>query len=387
MPEATAIVTSRGAARIAAGHPWIYRSDVLRAEAAPGTIVRVVNEQGRFFGRAFYSSSSQITLRLLTTTDVPIDAAFWRQRLQGASDFRAGMLAGRESYRLVHGEGDFLPSVVVDRYGPYFVIQTLSQGAEQVKATLIELLVELFAPLGILERNDPRVRQREGLPQTVSVLHGEVPQRVLARINGLDFELDLFAGQKTGAFLDQQENYAAAARYARGKALDCFTYQGGFALSMAPRCSFVEAIDLSPEAIAGATANAARNAIGNVACTTANAFDFLKACDDAGRRFDTVILDPPAFAKDRASIPAALRGYKEINLRSMRLLQPGGVLVTCSCSHHISEPLFLTMLSEAAQDTGRLLRVVERRTQACDHPILLSIPETIYIKAFILNVL
>ena len=385
--EPRAVITQRGVARIEAGHPWIYKSDVRSVTAQGGDVVRATDERGRFRGRAFYSDSSQITLRLLTRTDVPVNRDFFAARLRAAADYRQRVVSDTQAFRLAYGEGDLLPSIVVDRYGDYLVLQTLSQGSERIKEELVSLLVEQFSPRGILERNDPRVRLREGLPQKVSVLHGEVPPVVTAEMNGLRFQFDLFKGQKTGGFLDQRENYRAAARYANGDALDCFTYTGGFGLTLAKNCRLVECVDLSADAVAAAKQNADLNALANLTFRAGNVFDILKAYDEAGRRFDTIVLDPPAFAKDRNSVPAALRGYKEINLRSMRLLRPGGFLITCSCSHHLHEPAFLQMLAEAGLDTGRELRIVERRTQSLDHPILLTVPETVYIKCFILQCL
>jgi len=383
--EPRAQITAKGAARLDAGHLWVYRSDVSQVSAAPGEIVRVVDHRGRYAGRAFYSDRSQITLRFLTREDQATDADFFRQCLQAAAQRRQKTVRDTECFRLVHGEGDLLPSVVIDRYADYFVLQTLSQGADRQKEMLVNLLADLFSPRGILERNDPRVRQREGLPLQTTVLHGEVPPQVTAKMNGLHWELDLFHGQKTGAFLDQRENYRAAAHLAHGEALDCFTYQGGFGLTLAGNCQSVEALDLSEEALQHARRNQELNGVTNITFRAANTFDALKEYDEAGRRFDTIVLDPPAFAKDRASVPAALRGYKEINLRSLKLLRPGGCLITCSCSHHVAEHIFLEMLAEAASDTRKILQVVERRTQAKDHPILLTVAETMYIKCFIIN--
>jgi 23S rRNA (cytosine1962-C5)-methyltransferase len=387
MPEPYAIVSSRAAARLQAGHPWIYRSDVRSVDAPAGAVVRVLTERKRFLCRAFYSDRSQITLRLLTTADVPIDRSFFLQRFQAAAQRRALWVADSRCFRLVHAEGDLLPSIVIDRYADYLVLQTLSQGSEQRKAEIVNILVELFSPKGILERNDPRVRLLEGLPQSVSVLHGAVPESFAAEINGLRFLLDLRTGQKTGAFLDQRENYRAAAAYASGRALDCFTYQGGFAMSLASRCSSVEALDLSPQAVDAADRNLQLNSISNVSVRVANVFDALRELESAGQQFDTIVLDPPAFAKDRPSLPAALRGYKEINLRAMKLLSPGGYLVTCSCSHHVSEAAFLEILASAALDAKRQITVVERRTQARDFPVCLTVPETCYLKTLILHML
>jgi 23S rRNA (cytosine1962-C5)-methyltransferase len=387
MPEPQVTISARGLRRVQSGHPWIYRSDIQSATAQAGDVVRVLNHQGRCVGRAFYSDRSQITLRMVARDDVPIDRSFLVERIRSAAARREAWVSDTEAFRLCYSEGDLLPSFIVDRYADVLVIQTLSQATDRLKPQIVSILVELFSPQGILERNDPRVRLHEGLPPSVSVLHGEVPPTLLASINGLQFEFDLFHGQKTGAFLDQRENCRAAASYAHGEALDCFTYNGAFALTMAARCSHVEAIDLSPLALQRAAVNAKLNGISNVTFREANCFDALHQFDAAGRRFDTIVLDPPAFAKDRRSIDAALRGYKEINLRSLKLLRPRGCLVTCSCSHHISEPEFLQMLAEAALDAGRSVTIVERRTQSRDHPILLTVPETAYTKCFIINIL
>jgi len=382
-----AIVTQRGAERLYAGHLWVYRGDVRAAQAEPGDIVRIVDERSRFIGQAFFSDKSQIALRLLTRDDVPADRAFFRERIRLAAAYRQQVVEDSEVCRLVYSEADQLPSLVVDRYGDYLALQTLSQATERRKGLFVEILEELFAPKAIVERNDPKVRLLEGLPQATSVLCGSLPETVVARQNGLRFHFDLLHGQKTGGFLDQRENQRAAARYASGQVLDCFTYHGGFALTLAARAEHVEAVDLSPPAIETARRNQELNQIGNVSFRSANAFDVLKEYEEKGRKYDLIVLDPPAFAKNRASIPAARRGYKEINLRSLKLLRPGGYLVTCSCSHHIPEYLFLEIIAEAANDAHRLVSVLERRTQGRDHPILLTVPETHYLKCFILRTL
>jgi 23S rRNA (cytosine1962-C5)-methyltransferase len=385
--EDSVVITTRGVERLRAGHPWVYRSDVRSASAEAGAIVRVTDERERYHGRAFYSDKSQIAVRLLTREDVPVNRAFFAERIRQAAAYRKTVVENTDAYRLIYGEADLLPSVVVDAYGDYLVIQTLSQSSERYKSLLREILVEQFSPKGILERNDPKVRLLEGLEQKISVLHGEVPEEIVAKENGVAFYYHLRNGQKTGSFLDQRENHAAAGPYACGEVLDCFAYQGGFALTVANKSAHVEAVDMAPAALNTARRNQEANAIPNVTFREANTFDLLKEYDEVGRRFDTVILDPPAFAKNRASIPAAQRGYKEINLRAMKLLKPGGYLVTCSCSYHISEPLFLQVLAEAAIDARRIVTVVERRTQARDHPILLTMPETHYLKCFIIRVL
>lgn len=387
MAEASVVISSRGSERLRSGHPWVYKSDVRSAQAEAGAVVRVTDERGRFHGRAFYSDKSQIAVRLLTHHNVPVDRDFFAGRLRRAATFRQTVVENTDACRLVYGEADQLPSVIVDRYGDYFVLQTLSQGSEKQKALLVEILIELFSPKGILERNDPKVRLLEGLEQRVGVLYGEVPSEILAKENGVTFVYDLVHGQKTGSFLDQRENHWAARRYASGEVLDCFSYQGGFALTVAGNCQHVEAVDMGGAALEAARRNQELNSIGNVTFREANAFDLLKEYDEVGRRFRMVILDPPAFAKNRDSLPAAQRGYKEINLRALKILEPGGYLVTCSCSYHVSEALFLQLIAEAANDARKTVAVVERRTQAADHPILLTMPESLYLKCIIIRAL
>jgi 23S rRNA (cytosine1962-C5)-methyltransferase len=383
--EASVLISTRGVERLRLGHPWVYRSDVRSAQAEAGAIVRVMDERGRFHGRAFYSDKSQIAVRLLTRENVPVDRAFFTERLRRAAAYRETVVENTDAYRLVHGEADLLPSIVIDRYGDYLVMQTLSQASERQKDLIVEILVELFSPEGILERNDPKVRLLEGLPQSVSVLRGDVPAEILAKENGITFVYDLAKGQKTGSFLDQRENHWAARRYASGEVLDCFSYQGGFALTVAEECEHVEGIDMGAAAVQAARRNQELNSIANVTFREGNAFDQLKEYDEVGRKFQMVILDPPAFAKSRDSLEAATRGYKEINLRALKILSPGGYLVTCSCSYHLSEALFLQLIAEAANDAKKNVVVVERRTQAEDHPILLTMPETHYLKVLILK--
>ena len=387
MAEGTVVISGRGVERIRLGHLWVYRSDVRSAQAEPGAVVRLTDERGRFHGRAFYSDKSQIAVRLLTRQDKAVDRKFFAERLQQAMEHRRTVVEDTDAFRMVYSEGDLLPSLIVDRYGDYLVIQTLSQGTERHKQILVELLVELFEPKGIVERNDPKVRLLEGLDQHVGILYGEVPPEVCVKENGVTFAYDLPKGQKTGSFLDQRENHRAARRYASGEVLDCFSYQGGFALTVADRCEHVEAVEMARPAIEAARRNQELNEINNVSFREGNTFDVLKEYEEAGRRFRMVILDPPAFAKNRDSLPAAHRGYKEINLRALKLLAAGGYLVTCSCSYHITEPLFLQILAEAATDAKKNVEVVERRTQAKDHPILLTMPETHYLKCLIVKVI
>ncbi len=380
-------VNRKGAGRIESGHPWIFSSDVTeRGGAEPGAVVEVIDHKGRAAGIAHYSSSSQICLRLLGTRVETVDAQFFERRLAAAAEFRRSIVRNTDAYRLVHAEADLLPALIVDRYSDYLAVQTLDQGMDRAKDQIVEGLVNLLAPKGIVLRNDAAVRRKEELPLETVVAHGEIPPIVPVRINGLQFHADLLKGQKTGIFLDQRENYIAAASFARGKALDCFTSTGGFALHLASRCELVEAVDSSAETLATAEVNRKANGIANVEFREANVFDLLAGYSSARREFSTVILDPPAFAKSRGTLEGAARGYKEINLRALRLLGPGGVLVTCSCSHHMSEAMLLEIVAAASLDTGRKLRVLERRTQSQDHPILLTVPETHYLKCLILQV-
>jgi len=380
-------VNRKAAGRVASGHPWIFSSDVIdRGEAARGDAVLVVDPSGKTLGTAHYSESSQICLRLLTERAETIDRAFFLRRLTEADAFRKRIVNGTDSCRLVHGEGDQLPGLVIDRYGEYFTLQTLDQGMDRAKPDIVSCIQELFAPQGIVERNDVPVRKRELLPLIAGVLAGEVPAAVPVKMNGLELHADLLHGQKTGIFLDQRENYLAAARYARGRALDCFTSTGGFALHMAAKCEAVEAVDSSETSLNTAAQNRADNSIENIEFREADVFDLLAGYASARRRFDTVVLDPPAFAKSRGNLDGAIRGYKEINRRALQLLGSGGVLVTCSCSHHLTESALLEIVASASLDTNRKLRVLERRTQSQDHPILLTVPETLYLKCLILEV-
>lgn len=378
-------VTARGEQRIRSGHPWIYRADVADVEASAGEIVAVIGPRRRTLGSALFSDRSQIPLRMLTHGDVIADEALLRSRIEQAIRFRASLQIDASAYRLVHGEADLLPSLVVDRYGDYLVVQALSQGMDRLLPSMTRALVDLLAPAGILARNDPKVRALEGLPQTVDVLHGTIPESVVVREGPVEYEADLRRGQKTGLFLDQRENREAAARYARGRLLDGFSYNGGFALWLAPQCAEAEAIDISADAVARIRTNAQRNGVMHLQAREANVFDELRRLERAGERYDTVVLDPPAFAKNKASVPNALAGYKEINLRAMRLLSPGGYLVTCSCSYNVNEALFSEVLCEAVIDSHTPMALVEKRMQGRDHPVLVGVPETYYLKCFILR--
>jgi len=381
-------VNRKAANRVAAGHPWIFASDLLdRGHAEAGDAVLVVDPKGSALGVAHYSSSSQIALRMLADRVQPIDREFYLARIAAAEAYRKRIVSGSDAYRLVHAEADLLPGLIVDRYGSCFTIQTLDQGMDRAKADIVNCLEELFQPRAIVERNDAAARKREELPLVSGLIAGEIPQNLAVEMNGLTLHADLLHGQKTGIFLDQRENYVAAARYANGRALDCFTSTGGFALHLAARCDSVEAVDSSGPNLETARRNAEANSISNIDFREADVFELLAGHAAAHNRFDAVVLDPPAFAKSRGNIDAAARGYREINRRALELILSGGILVTCSCSHHVSEAMLLEIVASASLDTHRRLRVLERRTQAQDHPILLTVPETMYLKCLILEIL
>jgi 23S rRNA (cytosine1962-C5)-methyltransferase len=382
---ASVVITQRGEERVRSGHPWIYKSDVAKVEAAGGETVRVLGGRGRTVGQALYSDRSEIALRLLTRGAEPVSAVMWRARLEQAIRFRDTLNIDATAFRLVHGEADLLPSLVVDRYGDYLVVQALSQGVDRLLPELTAILADIVRPAGILARNDPRVRLLEGLEQRVDVIHGTVPDQIEVREGRVTYLVDPYHGQKTGLFLDQRENRVAAARYARGRLLDAFSYNGGFALALAPSCQEVIAVDISEDAVARIRANAARNGLAHVEARAMNVFDELRELERRGEQFDTIVLDPPAFAKNKASVRKALSGYKEINLRALKLLAPGGFLVTCSCSYNVSEGDFADVLAAAAVDAHANVTVVEKRMQGRDHPVLITVPETYYLKCFILR--
>ena len=383
--SSTVTISARGEQRVRAGHPWIYRADVVDVSATAGDIVEVIGPRRRRIGDALFSDRSQISIRMLTVGDVAVDQSLLRARLERAIRFRESLHLDATAYRLVHGEADLLPSLVVDCYGEYLVVQTLSQGMDRLLPAITAMLVELLAPAGILARNDPRVRALEGLPQSIDVVHGDVPDAVAVREGPVEYDVDLRKGQKTGLFLDQRENREAAARYARGRLLDCFSYNGGFALRLARTCPDAEALDISADAVARIRANAIRNAVPHLQAREVNVFDELRRLERAGARYDIIVLDPPAFAKNKASIPNAMAGYKEINLRAMRLLHPGGYLVTCSCSYNVNEEMFGSVIHDASIDSHTHMTIVEKRMQGRDHPVLVGVPETYYLKCFILR--
>jgi 23S rRNA (cytosine1962-C5)-methyltransferase len=383
-----AIVSAKGARRWSTGHPWIYRSDLIDRPADEAGAVRVMDQRGKPLGVALWSPRSEISLRLLDRDpDARIDDAWWLSALGRALHRRASLGEDANAYRLVHGEGDLLPSLIVDRYDSWLVVQLMSAGLERYRAEIVRALTELVAPKGILARNDVSLRVKEGLPTNVELLHGEVPDEVEVVEHGVRYLAAPWRGQKTGAFLDQRENRALVGRVARGRSLDCFSYHGSFALHLARRSDSVIALDASAHALTRAEENFKRNGLTNGSFVETNAFEYLKARERERDRFDTIVLDPPAFAKTRAALPGALRGYKEINLRAMRLLSPGGMLFTASCSFHLTKPLFLEMLEDAASDSGRRIVLREIRGQPLDHPEVLTIPETGYIKGALLEAL
>lgn len=377
-------VTLRGAERWVRGHPWIYRSEVIDGPDAPG-LVEVTDPRGRFIGQALYSPKSEIRLRLLERSQTPVDAAWWAERLAACAARRTGIEA--TAYRMVHGEGDGIPSLIVDRYDRWLVVQILSAGLETMRAPIIAGLSQVLAPEGILLRNDAPVRQREGLPSEPEAVLGAVPRKIEVREGDARYWAAPWEGQKTGAFLDQRPNRLLAGQLMvpGGRALDCFSYHGSFAIHLARRAGGVLAVDVSREALDRGAANAALNGIGNIEWREADAFETLRQMERARERFDFIVLDPPAFAKSRASVTAALRGYREINLRAMRLLTPNAVLLTASCSFHVRLPQFLAMLAEAAGDSGRRVTLQRVLGQGADHPEVLTIPETGYLKGAVLR--
>jgi 23S rRNA (cytosine1962-C5)-methyltransferase len=383
-----ALISLRGVNRLRSGHVWVYRSDVLSTkDASPGSVVAVADERGRFFGSALYSSSSQIALRMICSAPVTDFPALLRERVRNALTYRNKLVHDSDACRVIFSEADFLPGLIVDRYNDILSLQVLIQAMDTapVRDALLTELSEQLKPAAIAERVDAHIRELEQLPHRESRLLVGDKSSTIFTMNGVRFHFDVREGQKTGAFLDQRENYAAAAQYAHGEALDVFCYQGAFALHLAKSCNQVTGVDSSRPALEVADKNALLNQR-EVDWIEANAFDLLKDYSAAGRHYDTIVLDPPAFAKSRQNLETALRGYKELNLRALKMLRPGGILVTCSCSYHVSEEEFLEVVSEAARDAHKTLRLLEKRTQARDHPILPSVPETAYLKCIIFNV-
>ena len=388
METGQVVIRKRGADRLRRGHLWVYRSDVLDdTQVQPGDVVTVREERGTMVGKAFFSSRSQIALRLLTRQDVPIDVEFFRRRFAAADHLRERLGVDPWLSRRIYSEGDLLPGLIIDRYDDRFVVQSLIQATDRIQPLVTTILTERYQPRSILFRNDIKVRELEGLELQQELIGEALPETITLNEDGRQIAISMAAGQKTGSYLDQRDNRRAARRYARGRALDAFSYVGGFSIHISDLCDRVEAVDISASAIELARANAQRNSFTNIECIEANVFDFLRERHKEGAQYDTIILDPPAFAKNKESLGGALRGYKEINNRAMRLLRPGGILITCSCSYHVTEGLFAEMLANAANDAGRWIRVLERRIQSVDHPVLLTVPETLYLKCFILEIL
>ncbi len=384
----TAAVTTKGLRRWESGHPWVYRSDVAERPGTEAGVVRVRDSRNRPLGLALWSPKSEISLRFIeSNAEAILDVDWWRGRIERAVSRRVGLDAVTNAYRVVHGEADGLPSLVVDRYDRWAVVQFMSAGLEAFRAEIVDALVNVLRVDGVLARNDAALRGKEGLARETVVLFGEVPREIEVDEHGVRYLAAPWTGQKTGAFLDQRENRVLAGNVAKGMALDCFSYHGSFALHLARNADRVVAIDSSAQALERAAQNAALNGLDNIDFVEANAFDFLKQKEVDGARFDTIVLDPPAFAKTRSSVPAALRGYKDINMRAMRLLSDGGMLFTASCSFHVSKALFMEMLAAAAADSGRRIALREIRGQPVDHPEILTIPETGYIKGALLQAL
>jgi 23S rRNA (cytosine1962-C5)-methyltransferase len=388
VPADAAVVSAKGAQRWTSGHPWIYRSDVTQRPAAPAGAVRVHDQRGKAIGVALWSPASEISLRMVDhDANAALDHTWWRTRIGDAIARRASLASVANAYRLVHGEGDACPSLVCDRYDRWLVVQLMSAGLESFRSVIVDVLDELLQPAGILARNDVALRSKERLPVGVELLRGTVPDEIEVQEHGIRFLAAPHHGQKTGAFLDQRENRVLVGELARGRALDCFSYHGSFALHLARRADSVVALDVSASALQRAADNCARNGITNVELVEADTFDYLRDQASAGAQFDTIVLDPPAFAKTRAALPAAIRGYKDINLRALRLLSRNGLLFTASCSFHLTKPHFLEMLQSAAADSGRRVALRAITGQPIDHPEVLTIPETGYLKGALLEVL
>jgi 23S rRNA (cytosine1962-C5)-methyltransferase len=387
-PHPVVKIARRGAERLKIGHVWVYRSDIVSADGVlPGSLVTVTDERGKPVGNALYSSSSQIAIRMISTENVPDLPALLRERVQAAIAYRERVVRDTDAYRIIFSEADFLPGLIVDRYNDILTLQVLTQAMDgtQVRETILSELNEKLKPASVIERVDPKIRELEQLPPRASGrIQGEKTGTIFS-MNNVKFHYEALEGQKTGAFLDQRENYAAAAQYACGEALDAFCYQGGFALHLAKNCSKVSGIDSSRPALEVADRNATLNGR-DIEWIEANVFDLLRDYSSAKTQYDTIVLDPPAFAKSKQNLDTALRGYKELNLRALKMLRPGGILVTCSCSYHVSQPAFIEMLAEAARDARRTVRILESRGQSKDHPILLNVPETAYLKCIILYV-
>ncbi|MEO7966910.1 MAG: class I SAM-dependent rRNA methyltransferase [Gemmatimonadaceae bacterium] len=386
MSSDSAVVSARGAARWTRGHPWIFRSDLIQSPSLPAGAVRVEDNRGRPIGVALWSPKSEISLRFVSRDpNATLDQHWWNEAIARAVTHRHDTLRETNACRLIHGEGDALPSLVCDRYDRWLVVQLLSAGLESFRDVIVSALHEATECEGILARNDTAVREREGLTRETALLFGEVPQEIEVNEHGVRYLAAPWTGQKTGAFLDQRENRRLIGTLARGRALDCFAYHGSFSLHMAGRADSVTALDSSADALARAQENAQRNGYQNISFLQGDAFEALRTFERSDDRFDTIVVDPPAFAKSRSAIGAAMRGYHEVNLRAMRLLAPGGVMLTASCSHHVDRGRFFEMLAAAAADSGRRLVLRNIVGQPSDHPELLTVPESGYLKGAVLE--
>lgn len=388
MNEPAIRISKKGAAWHRTGHPWIYKDDLEKAEPAlSGNIVSVLDNSGKFLGKAFYNERSKIALRFITGEDVKIDGAFWKKRLSAAIEYRDKTIKGSDAYRLSHAEADGLPSLIIDRYGEHISIQTLSLGMDNIKNTIVEIITELLGPKSIVARNDSAMRRLEGLPEEKEVLYGKPPEKIAVSEGKIKYLVDILNGQKTGAYLDQRENRIASEKYARGKTLDCFAYQGLFSLHAAKSSEGVTAIDSSAQALEALDENVRLNSFKNIGTQEGNVFDILKSFQKETKQFDLIVLDPPAFAKSKKDLQDAIRGYIDINFRAMKLLSRGGHLITCSCSYNLSEGQFFEIIKEALKESGKRARLVEKRIQPLDHPILLNFPESNYLKCLVLEML
>jgi 23S rRNA (cytosine1962-C5)-methyltransferase len=381
------VVNNKATKRIRAGHLWIFKSDLLFIDAAGGEIVDIFDETKSFIGKAFYSDKSEISLRILTLEDIGIDFEFWIAQFESALSRRKGIEKSTNAFRVINSEADFIPSLIVDSYNGVFVIQTLSQGSDRLKSTFVKVILYFYPNAVVIERNDAKVRELEGLEIRNGVLHGDFSEDLVIEQDEIRFHISPLSGQKTGSFLDQRENHFAVRKHAFGKALDCFTFNGGFALNLAKVCESVIGLDISREAVLLSKKNAELNNLTNVKFKTANVLEALRAFEMKRERFDTIVLDPPAFVKSKSALNAAIRGYRDINLRSMKLLNENGILITCSCSFHFSEEIFQDVLEQCARDSRRRIQLLEKRLQPIDHPILLGMPESYYLKCFILRVI
>jgi 23S rRNA (cytosine1962-C5)-methyltransferase len=380
------ILSPKGFAWFQKGHPWVFRNDLEKIqEAAPGSVVTLEKKNGAFLAQGFYSDRSKIAFRLVSRSPERIDAKFWRDRLEKAQSYRQRVVETTNAYRLFYGESDGIPSLVIDRYADCFVLQTLSQGAENILPVILDLLQDLYRPASLLLRNDLSVRELEGLSLEKKMIWGEKPEKIEVFEGRIRYQADLWNGQKTGAYLDQRENRRVAANFLKGSVLDAFCYHGLFALHAARNCLQVKGIDSSQEAIDQARSNAHLNGFTNLEFLKENVFDFLKEAVKNGQRYDGIILDPPAFAKSKENVSGAIRGYKELNLRACQLLHSGGLLITSSCSYNLSEAKFVEILKECERESASTFRLIEKRTQSADHPILLTFPESFYLKCLVLE--